>query len=162
MGFNFFKFIGKKVSQGAGSLAKLGKKNLGNIARIGNKVTQVLGTGLNIIDQIPIIGGVLAPVTRPLTKILGAVQAGTALAERGKAGIEKAETLVASGKSALKSGDLAGVMNAGKGLRGVAQGGVGGMREARRTSAGFGTGVRDSVMGVKGLGRSMKDARRGL
>ena len=162
MGFNLFKWIGKKASSGVSNLARLGKKNLGKIANIGAKVTQVLGTGLNIIDQIPILGSVLAPVTRPLTKVLGAIKSGTALAERGKAGIEKAETIVAGGKQALKSGDLAGVISAGKGLKGVAQGGIGGMREARRTSAGFGTGVRDSVMGVKGLGRSMKDARSGL
>ena len=162
MGFNLFKWIGKKASSGVGALARLGKKNLGKIANIGHKVTQVLGTGLNIVDKVPILGSILAPVTRPLTRVLGAVEKGTELAERGKSGIEKAESLVQSAKDAAKSGNISGVIDAGKGLRDVGRGGVSGMREAKRTSVGFGTGVRDSVMGVKGLGRSTKDAFRGL
>lgn len=158
MGFNLFKWIGKKVSSGATNLARLGKKNLGKVVNLGTKVSSVLGKGLNIVDKIPIVGSVLAPVTRPLTKILGAVDQATALAQQGQAGIEKAENLV----GALKQGDLSAV----GGLKDLAKGGVQGMRDAKRVSVGFGTGVRDSVMGAKAVGSnvrgSVKSARRAL
>jgi len=162
MGFNLFKWIGKKVKDGAQGLARLGKKVLGGAERLGKKVSKGLGSGLNFIDKIPVLGDVLAPVTRPLTKVLGVIDRGTELAGRGRAGIEKAEDLVGAGKQALKSGDLSGLVSAGKGLRDLGRGGVQGVKEAKRMSVGFGTGLRDATLGAKGVGKSAVSGARSL
>tara|TARA_R110001592_G_scaffold78043_2_gene234468 strand:+ start:12393 stop:12902 length:510 start_codon:yes stop_codon:yes gene_type:complete len=160
MGFNLFKFIGQKVKDGAQGLARLGKKVLGKAEHLGKKIAKGLGTGLNFVEKIPGLGAFLAPITKPLTRVLGVVEKGTELAGRGRAGIEKAEGLVRSGKEALKSGDFGGVMTAGRGLREIGRGGVSGVKEARRMGVGFGTGTRDAVIGAKGVGKSLSSAGR--
>lgn len=162
MGFNLFKFIGKKVSDGAQGLARLGKKVLGKAEHLGKKIAHGLGTGLNFVEKIPGLGAFLSPITKPLTRVLGVVKKGTELAGRGRAGIEKAEELVGAGKQALKSGDLSGVLSAGRSLREVGRGGVAGVKEARRMGVGFGTGVRDATLGAKGVGKSARDSARAM
>lgn len=160
MGFNLFKWLGQKVKDGAQGLARIGKKVLGKAENLGKKIAKGLGTGLNFVDKVPVLGDVLAPVTRPLRKVLGVVEKGTELAGRGRAGIEKAEQVVSAGRDALKSGDLSGVISAGKSLRDIGKGGVSGLKEAKRMGVGFGTGTRDAVIGAKGVGKNVASAGR--
>jgi hypothetical protein len=162
MGFNLFKWIGQKVKDGAQGLARIGKKVLGGAERLGRKVSKGLGAGLNLVDKVPVLGDVLAPVTRPLRKVLGVIDRGTELAGKGRAGIEKAENIVSTGKQALMSGDLSGVVSAGRSLRDLGKGGVSGLKEARRMGVGFGTGVRDATLGAKGVGKSARDSARAM
>ena len=115
------------------TIGKLGKKVAGNVARLGKKVAgKVAQIGGKVSD---VAGGVVNFVDK--VPILGDV-----LANKTTSGIEKAEMAVANRDIGA--------------LKDIAKGGVKGMKDARRLSVGFGTGVRDSVMGAKGVAKNVR------
>ena len=139
---DFVKTIGKLGKKVLGGAAKLGKKVAGKVAHIGGKVSDVAGGVVNFVDKVPILGDVLAPITRNIKKVLGVVDSATSLANKTTSGIERAEMAVANRDIGA--------------LKDIAKGGVKGMKDARRLSVGFGTGVRDSVMGAKGVAKNVR------
>ena len=79
---------GRKVAQGA---SKLGRKVVGVVktgVKIGDRALNALGTGVEVISGIPIVGGALKPFTEPVKagieagkKVVGVVKAGVRTAE---------------------------------------------------------------------------------
>jgi|TARA_R100000482_G_scaffold4609_1_gene1594 hypothetical protein len=79
---------GRKVAQGA---SKLGRKVVGVVktgVKIGDRALNALGTGVDVISGIPIVGSALKPFTEPVKqgieagkKVVGVVKAGVRTAE---------------------------------------------------------------------------------
>lgn len=139
---DFFKTIGRLGKKIGGSAARIGKKTLGAIERLGNKVLPIAEKVLQVAGGIP----VLSQVVEPLKKGVAIAKRGSEMASKGRKGIEDAENLVERGRDAVRNRDLGA-------LKSIAG-------EGKRMGVGFGSGVRDSVMGVKtAMGR---DRRKNL
>ena len=96
-----FSRIGGRISSGLQSAARLGKKVLGNVNRVGNTIAHQAEKVLNVVDRIPIVGQVLSPVSGVVRSGIGLVRDVADVAGKGKDLIEEGEKL-------LKSGDIVG------------------------------------------------------
>ena len=136
---DFFKTVARLGKKVVGDVARLGKKGLGAVERIGNKTLPIAEKVLQVLGGIP----VLSQVVEPLRKGVAIARRGTDMASKGRQGIQDAENLVERGRDAVRNRDLGA-------LKTIAG-------EGKRMGVGFGSGVRDSVVGVKSaMGRNRR------
>ena len=120
----FFSRLGSKISSGIASATRIGKKALGTIHRVGNKIATQGEKIVSGVERIPILGSVLSPATGVVRSGIGLVKNVSELAGRGKDMIEDAEDIVRRGRDALQTGDVAGasdVLRRGKNLVGTSK-----------------------------------------
>jgi len=120
----FFSRLGRKISGGIASATRLGKKALGSVNRIGNKIASQGEKIVGGIERIPVLGSVLAPATGVVRSGIGLVKNVSELAGSGKEMIEDAEDIVRSGSQALRTGNVAEaseVLRRGKNLVGTSK-----------------------------------------
>lgn len=106
----FFSRMGSKISSGIHSAARIGKKALGNINRVGNKIANTAEKVVNVVDRIPGVGQVLAPVSGVVRSGIGLVRDVADVAGKGKQLIEEGEGIV----SQAERGDIAGAIGQAK------------------------------------------------
>ena len=119
----FFSRLGSKISHGLEAGARLGKKVLGNVHRIGNKIATT-GSKIVSVERVPVLGQALAPVTGVVRSGLGLVKNVSDVAGKGVEMIEEAEDIVRRGGQAIRTGDVQSaseVMRRGKDLVGSAK-----------------------------------------
>tara|TARA_R100000734_G_scaffold19039_2_gene17653 strand:- start:1758 stop:2195 length:438 start_codon:yes stop_codon:yes gene_type:complete len=120
----FFSRLGSKISHGLEAGARLGKKVLGNVHRIGNKIATTGSKIVSGVERVPVIGQALAPVTGVVRSGLGLVKNVSDVAGKGVEMIEEAEDIVRRGGQAIRTGDVQSaseVMRRGKDLVGSAK-----------------------------------------
>lgn len=106
----FFSRMGSKISSGIHSAARIGKKVLGNVHRVGNKIANTAEKVVNVVDRIPGVGQVLAPVSGVVRSGIGLVRDVADVAGKGKQLIEEGEGIV----SQAERGDIAGAIGQAK------------------------------------------------
>tara|TARA_R100000951_G_scaffold95395_2_gene84409 strand:- start:932 stop:1285 length:354 start_codon:yes stop_codon:yes gene_type:complete len=104
----FFSRLGNKVSSLYNKGSRIGHKVLGTASRLGHKVSSV---GHMVVDAVKgsplsLVPGV-ATATGVADRVLGAVDKGTALADRGMKALSKADKV----KSQLERGATAGLQS---------------------------------------------------
>jgi hypothetical protein len=102
----FFSRLGSKISHGLEAGARLGKKVLGTVNRVGNKIATQGAKIVSGVERIPIIGQALAPITGVARSGLGLIKNVSDMAGRGVDMIEDAEDIVRRGGSAIRTGDV--------------------------------------------------------
>lgn len=120
----FFSRLGHKIAGGVQSAARLGKKVLGAVNRVGNKIASTGEKIVSGVERVPVLGQVLSPITGVVRSGIGLVKNVSELAGRGKDMIEDAEDIVRRGGEALKTGnvaDAAEVLRRGKQLVGTSK-----------------------------------------
>jgi len=103
----FFSRLGSRISSGLKSAARVGKKALGSVSRVGNTIAHATEKAVNVVDRIPVVGQVLAPVSGVVRSGIGLVKDVVAAADTGKELIEEGEKLLAGGgdvKELIKKG----------------------------------------------------------
>ncbi len=118
----FFSRLGNKIAGGIQSASRIGKKALGTIHRVGNKIATQGEKIVGGIERVPVLGSILAPATGVVRSGIGLVKNVSELAGRGKDMIEDAEDIVRRGGEALKTGNVAeasDVLRRGKNLVGT-------------------------------------------
>lgn len=95
----FFSRLGSRISSGLKSAARVGKKTLGAVSRVGNTIASTAEKAVNVVDRIPVVGQVLAPVSGVVRSGIGLVKDVADAAEAGK-------SLIEGGEAVLKSGDV--------------------------------------------------------
>lgn len=95
----FFSRLGGKLSSGVRSAARLGNKVLSSVSRVGNTIAHGAEKALNVVDRIPVVGQVLAPVS-------GVVRSGIGLVKDVVSASDSARDLLKQGEAVLDSGDL--------------------------------------------------------
>ena len=108
----FFSRLGNKISSGLHSAARLGKKTLGSVSSLGNRIADSTEKVLNTVNRIPILGQVVAPISGVVRSGVGLVRdvadaskTAQGLIQSGEdvlAGKGSVKDLVASGKSQLE------------------------------------------------------------
>jgi hypothetical protein len=120
----FFSRLGHKIAGGVQSATRLGKKVLGAVNRVGNKIASTGEKIVSGVERIPVLGSILAPATGVVRSGIGLVKNVSELAGRGKEMLEDAEDIVRRGGEALKTGnvaDAAEVLRRGKQLVGTSK-----------------------------------------
>lgn len=102
-----FSRLGSKIAGGVQSASRLGKKALGTINRVGNKIASTGEKIVGGVERVPVLGNILAPATGVVRSGIGLVKNVSELAGRGKEMIEEAEGIVRSGSQALRTGNVA-------------------------------------------------------
>lgn len=95
----FFSRLGSRISSGLKSAARVGKKTLGAVSRVGNTIAHTAEKVVNVVDRIPVVGQVLAPVSGVVRSGIGLVKDVADAADAGK-------SLIEGGESVLQSGDV--------------------------------------------------------
>ena len=95
----FFSRIGNRIKSGLHSAARLGKKVLGNIHRVGNTLANSAEKVVNVVDRVPVLGQIVAPVS-------GVVRSGIGLVRDVADASASAKSLLEEGESVLDSGDI--------------------------------------------------------
>ena len=104
----FFSRLGNKVSSGLHSAARLGKKVLGSVSSVGNRIADSTERVLNTVNRVPILGQVVAPIT-------GVVRSGVGLVRDVADASKQAQGLIQSGEDLLQGkGSLKDVVASGK------------------------------------------------
>jgi len=93
----FFSRLGSRISSGLKSAARVGKKTLGAVSRVGNTIASTAEKAVNVVDRIPVVGQVLAPVSGVVRSGIGLVKDVADAAEAGKSLIEGGEAVIAGG-----------------------------------------------------------------
>lgn len=99
----FFSRLGKRLSGGLHAGARLGKKILGNVHRVGKQISETGEKVLNTIDRIPVIGQAVSPISGVVRSGIGLVKDVSAGAKAGIDLIDKGEAMLTAGEDALKS-----------------------------------------------------------
>ena len=102
----FFSRLGSKISHGLEAGARLGKKVLGTVHRVGNKIATQGSKIVSGVERIPVIGQALAPITGVARSGLGLIKNVSDIAGKGRDMIEDAEDIVRRGASAIRTGDV--------------------------------------------------------
>lgn len=102
----FFSRLGSKISHGLEAGARLGKKVLGTVHRVGNKIATTGSKIVSGVERIPIIGQALSPVTGVVRSGIGLIKNVSDVAGRGVEMIEEAEDIVRRGGQAIRTGDV--------------------------------------------------------
>lgn len=109
---DFTSRLGKKVASGIHSVARIGKKITGEVARVGHKIADVGKHAVSMVERVPIIGTALAPATGIARSALGMVEniadgAGTAnkLISAGDDVVSRGQSML-EGKSKADLGGL--------------------------------------------------------
>ncbi len=103
----FFSRLGGRISSGLKSAARVGKKALGSVSRVGNTIAHGAEKVVNVVDRIPVVGQVLAPVSGVVRSGIGLVKDVAQAAQAGKELIEDGEKLLSGGgdvKELIKKG----------------------------------------------------------
>ena len=90
----FFSRLGNKISSGLHSAARLGKKTLGSVSSLGNRIADSTEKVLNTVNRIPILGQVVAPIS-------GVVRSGVGLVRDVADASKQAQGLIQSGEDVL-------------------------------------------------------------
>jgi len=101
-----FSRIGQKIAGGIETAGRLGKKVLGEVSRVGHKISSQGGHIVNAVERIPMVGTALAPVTGVARSALGMIENVASGADKGLSMINRAEGLVREGRDAVRTGDL--------------------------------------------------------
>ena len=99
----FFSRLGSRISSGLHSAARLGKKTLGNVSRVGNTIAHGAEKAINVVDRIPIVGQVLAPISGVVRSGVGLVKDVADAADAGRELLDKGDKMLSAGESVLKS-----------------------------------------------------------
>tara|TARA_E500000318_G_C3549510_1_gene208252 strand:+ start:1138 stop:1569 length:432 start_codon:yes stop_codon:yes gene_type:complete len=99
--FSFIKRVGNKVADGIHSAAKVGKKVLGTVHSVGNKIYSAGTTATSVIKRIPVIGATLSPVTGAADAALGMVKNVADVAGAGNQLITKGDNLVSKAQKII-------------------------------------------------------------
>ena len=96
--------LGNKVLSGVGNVARVGSKVLGTASKYGHKVVDPVQKGIGMVEKIPFVGSLAAPVLAPVkgavglvSSALGVVDAGANIAGKVDKGIRATQSAVASG-----------------------------------------------------------------
>tara|TARA_R110000824_G_scaffold340739_4_gene527250 strand:+ start:5264 stop:5782 length:519 start_codon:yes stop_codon:yes gene_type:complete len=106
----FFTSIGKKLSNGLHSAARVGLKITGGVSRVGHKIASVGKKVLDVVDRVPVVGTMLAPATGVARSAIGLVENVADAAGTAHSAIKVGDKLVRQGQAALKSGDKVAAM----------------------------------------------------
>jgi len=120
----FFSRLGSKISSGLSAGARLGRKALGSVHRIGNKIATQGGKIVSAVERIPLVGQVLAPATGIARSALGLIKNVSDVAGTGEAILREGEDIIRAGGQALRTGDVQSaseVMRRGKSLIGTSK-----------------------------------------
>ena len=120
----FFSRIGNKISHGLQTATRVGKKALGTISRVGNKIATQGSKIVGGIERIPILGQALAPITGIARSAIGLVRDVADVAGTGEKLLGEGENIIRAGSEALRTGDVAGasdVLRRGKDLVGTSK-----------------------------------------
>ena len=139
--------LGQKLSDGFAGVARLGKKVLGETARIGHKISSEGGKILSAVERVPVIGQALAPATGVGRSAIGLVQNVADIAETGEKLLGAGEAVVRGGASAIRTGDVEGAIDAIRRGRDIKSGAKSDLERARKVAT-------DAVA----LGRSSQSA----
>ena len=99
--FSFIKRVGNKVADGIHSAAKVGKKVLGTVNSVGNKIHHYGTMATGVIKRVPGVNAVLAPVTGAVDSALGMVKNVADVAGAGEKLIDKGDRLVGKAQSII-------------------------------------------------------------
>ena len=99
----FFSRLGSRISSGLHSAARLGKKTLGNVSRVGNTIAHGAEKAINVVDRIPIVGQVLAPISGVVRSGVGLVKDVADAADAGAKLLDQGDKMLSAGESVLKS-----------------------------------------------------------
>jgi hypothetical protein len=102
----FFSRLGSKISHGLEAGARLGKKVLGSVHRIGSKIADTGSKIVSGVERIPIIGQALSPITGVVRSGIGLIKNVSDMAGRGVDMIDQAEDIVRRGGQAIRTGDV--------------------------------------------------------
>ena len=155
MGFR----LGDKITAGLESSSRIGKKVLGETARIGHKISSEGGKAVSIVERVPILGAALAPATGVIRSGLGLVQNVADLAQTGQTLLTGAEGVVRAGGEAIRTGDALSAMEAlrrGKNLQGESASSLERARKIATESQALGRGSGSAFK------QSAKDLREGV
>lgn len=92
--FSFVKRVGNKIADGIHSAAKVGKKVLGTVHSVGNKIHSYGTMATGVVKRIPVIGAALAPVTGVADAALGQIKTAADIAGAGEKLIDKGDRIV--------------------------------------------------------------------
>lgn len=119
----FFSRLGNRISSGLHSAARVGKKALGAVSRVGNTIAHGAEKVVNVVDRIPVVGQVLAPVSGVVRSGVGLVKDVADAAGAGASLLDEGDKLLTAGEKALKSGgnplDVAAAVAQGKKVGGM-------------------------------------------
>lgn len=120
----FFSRLGNRISSGIHSAARVGKKVLGSVSRVGNRIADGAEKITNVVERVPILGQVAAPITGVVRSGIGLVRDVAGAASAAKSLIEQGEDVLAGKgdvKDLIKSGksQLERAKNIGKDAKGV-------------------------------------------
>ena len=104
----FFSRLGSKIKSGLHTAARLGKKALGSVSKVGNRIADSTEKVLNTVNRVPILGQVVAPIS-------GVVRSGVGLVRDVADASKQAQGLIQSGEDLLEGkGSLKDVVASGK------------------------------------------------
>lgn len=119
----FFSRLGSRISSGLHSAARVGKKALGAVNRVGNTIAHGAEKVVNVVDRIPVVGQVLAPISGVVRSGVGLVKDVADAAGAGASLLDEGDKLLTAGEKALKSGgsaaDVAAAVAQGKKVGGM-------------------------------------------
>ena len=108
----FFSRIGNKITSGLHTAARLGKKALGSVSAVGNRIADTTEKVLNTVNRVPVLGQVVAPISGVVRSGIGLVRDVADASKTAQGLIQGGEDvlqgkgsvkdLVASGKSQLE------------------------------------------------------------
>jgi len=99
----FFSRLGKRLSGGLHAGARMGRKVLGQVHRVGKQIAETGEKVLNTIDRVPILGQAISPISGVVRSGIGLVKDVSAGAKAGIDLIDKGEAMLTAGETALKS-----------------------------------------------------------
>jgi len=99
---DFASRLGKKVASGIHSVARVGKKITGEVARVGHKIADVGKHAVSMVERVPIIGTALAPATGIARSALGMVENIADGANEANKLISAGDDVVSRGQSMLE------------------------------------------------------------
>ena len=99
--FSFVKRVGNKVADGIHSAAKVGKKVLGTVHSVGNKIYEYGTTATSVIKRIPGVGAALSPVVGVVDAGLGMVKNVSDVAGAGNKLLTKGDNLVSKAQKII-------------------------------------------------------------
>jgi len=151
----FFSRLGSRISSGLHSAARLGKKALGSVSRVGNTIAHGAEKVVNVVDRIPIVGQVLSPLSGVVRSGIGLVKDVAYAAGAGKKLLSQGEDLLSAGESALKNKDLSAVGDLAKQAQGVGKFGKSQLERSKKIVSGSKALVSDAKkVSVRDMARS--------
>ena len=105
----FFSRLGNRIKSGLHSAARIGKKVLGGVSRVGNTIADTAEKVVNVVDRVPVLGQVVRSGIGLVRDVADASSSAKSLIEEGEAvldsgDISKVGGLVKSAKSKLEKG----------------------------------------------------------